>query len=89
LTLFLLTACSGGGTSAPTPTFTGQEALGQTAFSIYCGAEYPVALLRGFHVFAKSEPEGQNSVIPRPLAAGIGILRILPVYYIKIKSHHF
>jgi hypothetical protein len=25
-------------------------------------------------------PKGQNSVIPRPLAAGIGILKVLPVY---------
>jgi hypothetical protein len=26
-------------------------------------------------------PKGQNSVIPRPLAAGIGILKVLPVYW--------
>jgi hypothetical protein len=26
-------------------------------------------------------PKGQNSVIPRPLAAGIGILKVLPVYF--------
>jgi hypothetical protein len=28
-------------------------------------------------------PKGQNSVIPRPLAAGIGILKVLPVYFSK------
>jgi hypothetical protein len=30
-------------------------------------------------------PKGQNSVIPRPLAAGIGILKVLPVYFVNFQ----
>ena len=40
----------------------------------------PHSLLRGFHALAKPDPKGQNYVIPRLLAAGIGILRVLQIY---------
>jgi formylglycine-generating enzyme required for sulfatase activity len=40
----------------------------------------PRSLLRGFHAWSKTQPEGENSVMPRLLAAGIGIFRVLPLY---------
>ena len=48
---------------------------------IYLAKRIPRSLLRGFHALAKPDPKGQNYVIPRLLAAGIGILRVLPVYF--------
>jgi hypothetical protein len=42
--------------------------------------EYSAACCVGSMLLQNLYPKGQNSVIPRPLAAGIGILKVLPVY---------
>ena len=53
-------------------------------------ARIPRGLPRGFHALAKPDPQGRNSVIPRQLAAGIGILRILILYYTEtVKLPHY
>jgi glycerol-3-phosphate acyltransferase PlsY len=44
--------------------------------------EYSAACCVGSMLLQNLYPKGQNSVIPRPLAAGIGILKVLPVYYL-------
>jgi hypothetical protein len=49
---------------------------------LFIFAEYPVACYAGSMFEQNLYPQGQNSVIPRPLAAGIGILRILPIYFL-------
>jgi PAS domain S-box-containing protein len=46
--------------------------------------EYSAACCVGSMLLQNLYPKGQNSVIPRPLAAGIGILKVLPVYYLKM-----
>jgi len=46
--------------------------------------EYPVACYAGSKLEQNLYPKGQNSVILRPLAAEIGILKILQVYYKKV-----
>jgi hypothetical protein len=43
--------------------------------------EYSAACCVGSMLLQNLYPKGQNSVIPRPLAAGIGILKVLPVYF--------
>jgi hypothetical protein len=44
--------------------------------------EYSAACCVGSMLLQNLYPKGQNSVIPRPLAAGIGILKVLPVYFL-------
>ncbi|MBN2501280.1 MAG: MFS transporter [Anaerolineales bacterium] len=49
--------------------------------SMFILAEYPVACYAGSKLLQNLYPKGQNSVILRPLAAEIGILKILPIYW--------
>ena len=49
--------------------------------SIFYSRRIPRGLPRGFHACTKPDPEGQNPEIPRQLAAGIGILKVLLIYF--------
>ena len=49
---------------------------------LYSACRIPRSLLRGFHACSKIRSEGENSEMPRLLAAGIGIFRVLPLYFI-------
>ncbi len=55
---------------------------------LFCLHAYgvPRSLLRGFHACSKIRSEGENSEMPRLLAAGIGIFRVLPLYLGRIES---
>jgi hypothetical protein len=57
------------------------SAISLSGFFQFILAEYPVACYVGSKLLQNLYPKGQNSVILRPLAAEIGILKILPVYF--------